>query len=482
MFRSRPSTRRRLITDAARLAALSSAATLMPPNVRKLMAQTPKRAGSLKDIKHVVLLMQENRSFDHYFGTLAGVRGFNDPDALTLKNGKSVFYQPDPDNYHSDYLLPFHLDTKTTNAQKLPSTSHAWNVQHIAWNGGRMDQWLLAHRLVDKENAPYVMGYFKREDIPFHYALADAFTICDGYHCSVLGPTGPNRLYYMTGMIDPDGTGGGPITSNIQPEEGFGWKTYPERLEEAGVSWRIYQCGKHGRPFNQLQHFRQFMDAPHSSALYRKGVPEPSEGEFEYDALHDRLPTVSWLCPPGWACEHPDHMPAAGAEFIAQKLNALAANPDVWAKTAFILNYDENDGLFDHVPPPFAPRGTPGEYVDKWPIGAGFRVPCIIISPWTVGGWVCSETFDHTSTLQFLERITGVREPNITQWRRDTFGDLTSAFRFGAMPEAALALPPTADLLKQAEYATEHFSDPVFPDKHQVAPVQEAGTRKRVDQ
>lgn len=266
MFRSRPSTRRRLITGAARLAALSSAATLMPPHVRKLMAQTPKRAGSLKDIKHVVLLMQENRSFDHYFGTLAGVRGFNDPNALTLKNGKSVFYQPDPENYHSGYLLPFHLDTKTTNAQKLPSTSHAWNVQHIAWNGGRMDQWLLAHRLVDKENAPYVMGYFKREDIPFHYALADAFTICDGYHCSVLGPTGPNRLYYMTGMIDPDGTSGGPSTSNIRPQEGFAWKTYPERLEEAGVSWRVYQCGKHGRPFNQLQHFRQFMDAPHNSA------------------------------------------------------------------------------------------------------------------------------------------------------------------------------------------------------------------------
>src|SRR5271163_1371165 len=105
--------------------------------------------------------------------------------------------------------------------------------------------------------------------------------------------------------------------------------------------------------------------------------------------------------------------------------------PYVWAKTLFILNYDENDGLFDHVPPPVAPAGTPHEFVEGLPIGGGFRVPCIIVSPWTAGGWVSSEPFDHTSVLQFLEIFTGVREPNISDWRRRTFGDLMSAFRFG---------------------------------------------------
>src|SRR5271154_5376874 len=133
-------TRRRLLGNTARLAAAAFASSLMPPNGRRALAAAPP-AASLRDIKHVVLLMQENRSFDHYFGTMAGVRGFNDPKAITLSTGKSVFHQPDvksPDGY----MLPFHLDTLKTSAQKLPSTSHAWGVQHDAWNGGKMDRWL----------------------------------------------------------------------------------------------------------------------------------------------------------------------------------------------------------------------------------------------------------------------------------------------------------------------------------------------------
>src|SRR5262250_2072204 len=131
-------TRRRLISGAANLASLAAASTLLPPNLQKALAQTPN-SGSLKDIKHVVLLMQENRSFDHYFGTISGVRGFGDPDSLILPGGKNVFHQPDAENPNG-YLLPFHLDTFRTNAQKLPSIGHGWSVQHQAWNGGKMDQ------------------------------------------------------------------------------------------------------------------------------------------------------------------------------------------------------------------------------------------------------------------------------------------------------------------------------------------------------
>jgi len=172
-------------------------------------------------------------------------------------------------------------------------------------------------------------------------------------------------------------------------------------------------------------------------------------------------------------------MPAAGAEFIASKLDAIAANPDVWAKTAFIINYDENDGLFDHVPPPVPPEGTPHEFVDGVPIGAGFRVPCIIISPWTTGGWVCSQRFDHTSILQFLEQFTGVREPNISDWRRKTFGDLTSAFRFENPAGRPPILPSTSGLLHYARYAAANLSAPRLPGAEQKSPVQEAGQRKR---
>src|SRR5581483_771816 len=207
----------------------AAASALMPPNVRRALAMQAPRNGSLRDIEHVVLLMQENRSFDHYFGTLAGVRGFEDPKALELSNKRSVFYQPDAEN-PKGHLLPFHLDTRASSAQKIPSTSHAWGVQHEAWNGGKMDRWLAAHRKADGEHGPYVMGYYTRADIPFQFALAEAFTICDGYHCSVMGPTWPNRMYWMTGTIDPQGLHGGPIITNKAPEGGYTWTTYAERL------------------------------------------------------------------------------------------------------------------------------------------------------------------------------------------------------------------------------------------------------------
>ncbi len=473
-------TRRRLLTNAAQLASVTAASLMMPPNLQKLMAQSPRGAGTLKDIKHVVLLMQENRSFDHYFGMLSGVRGFSDPDPLMLSTGRYVFHQPDA-AHPEGYLLPFHLDTFSTNAQKLPSTSHAWTVQHQAWNDGKMDQWLPAHRAADGADGPYTMGYFKREDIPFHYALAEAFTICDAYHSSVIGPTWPNRLYYMTGMLDPEATGGGPVIDNIMPAGGFRWKTYPERLQDAGIDWGIYQYGEAGkRPHNMFKYFAQFRNARAGSPLAMRGMPDSDEDRFAHDVRHDRLPTVSWLMPSATENEHPDHMPAAGANFIARRLNELAANPDVWAKTVFILNYDENDGLFDHVAPPVPAAGTPHEFVDGVPIGGGFRVPCIIVSPWTAGGWVSSQPFDHTSILQFLERITGVREPNITEWRRKTFGDLTSVFRFGDPAATSLVLPGTEGPLAFAAKAAATFPDPVIPDSNQRVPVQEQGVRKRV--
>jgi phospholipase C len=486
-----PMTRRRLLGYGAGVAAATLASSFLPPNLRRALADTPP-TGSFQDIKHVVLLMQENRSFDHYFGTLAGVRGFSDPEAITLSTGKSVFHQPDalsPDGY----LLPFHLDTSVSNAQKLPSTNHGWEAQHESWNGGKMDNWLPAHRKADKQNGPFVMGHFTRADIPFHFALADAFTVCDAYHCSVMGPTYPNRLYWMTGTNHPPGTEEGAMTHNHPPAGGARWKTYPERLEEAGVSWKVY----HRHPllatkdqkeldvmnfgFNVLACFPQYQHAEPDSPLFKKAMMPSDEDQFRQDCLNDNLPAVSWLYPYEDKSEHPDHMPAAGAAFVASIVDAIAANPKVWAKTAFILQYDENDGLFDHVAPPVPPEGTTDEFLGGLPIGGGFRVPCIVVSPWTVGGWVCSQPFDHTSVLQFLEKFTGVRETNITDWRRKTFSDLTSAFRFTDAPAAPPALPTnTAELLERAHTEAKHFPGPIVPTQDQAIPAQEEGTRKKI--
>jgi phospholipase C len=192
------------------------------------------------------------------------------------------------------------------------------------------------------------------------------------------------------------------------------------------------------------------------------------------------LPAVSWIIPTSFQSEHPDFMPAAGAAFVASKIDAIAANPEVWAKTAFILNYDENDGLFDHVAPPVPPPGTPHEFVKELPIGGGFRVPCIIVSPWTAGGWVCSELFDHTSVLQFLEKFTGVKEPNITAWRRKTFGDLVSCFRFDDNKAVPPRLPETTSPYSRAKFEAGNLPEPALPGAEQTRPTQEQGQRKRV--
>ncbi|HXP53554.1 MAG TPA: alkaline phosphatase family protein, partial [Streptosporangiaceae bacterium] len=231
--------RRQLLASAGGVVLASFA---LPPSLRKVLGDTPaaltgaQRPGSpVSEIEHIVVLMQENRSFDHYFGAMPGVRGFGDKSV-----SKDVFYQADADN-PDKYLLPFHADTDHYKAQALPSTSHNWGPQHQSWDNGKMDGFVTAHLASDGVAGQYTMAYYDRSDIPFHWALADAFTICDGYHCSMLGPTWPNRLYLMTGQVDPEGEHGGPIYSNEVPAAGYSWTTYPELLTQAGVSWKLYQ-------------------------------------------------------------------------------------------------------------------------------------------------------------------------------------------------------------------------------------------------
>ncbi|GAA0643306.1 alkaline phosphatase family protein [Kutzneria viridogrisea] len=461
-------TRRRVLAAGA---AAALGAMVLPGNLRRALADTPATArGGLRDIEHVVILMQENRSFDHYFGTMPGVRGFADPTAMRLPNGDSVFQQP-YSGHPDGYLLPFRYDTAVTSAQETPGLPHDWNDQHSAWNGGRMDNWI-------KAKGANSMAYYTREDIPFHHALAEAFTVCDNYFCSVLGPTNPNRLYMWSGWIDPQGTAGGPAYHNYMSSANpvLSWETYPERLTRAGVSWQVYQ-EEDNYDDNALAWFRQFAEAPKSSPLYRNGMVKRSAGWFEHDARTGRLPQVSWLVAPSAQTEHPNWMPAAGAQYIASKLDAIAANPDLWAKTVFILTYDENDGYFDHVPPPTPPTGTPDEFVRGVPIGLGFRVPTVIVSPWTAGGYVCSEALDHSSLVRFLERRFGVAEPHISAWRRAAVGDMTSAFRF-AKParfprdNAQLRYAATVSKLRQAQQQVRDNPPPHPPTGPQRQPGQ----------
>jgi phospholipase C len=495
-------TRRRLLSSAVAGAGGVLASSMLPPALALAAAEGPRR-GSLRDVEHVVIHMQENRSFDHYFGTLAGVAGFGDPNALVQTDpaspfdqvqGKSIFYQYD--QYNPDgYLLPWHLDTKSTSAQAIPSTSHAWTPQHESLNitvpatpgaptTALNNNWIPSHYTADgAAKYWYVMGYYERQDIPFHFALAETFTLCDHYHCSLLGPTWPNRMYLWSGTIDPTGANGGPITSNVVPSPVTGkpytWKTYPERLTEAGISWRLYQ-EEDDYGTNMLEFFAAYQNARPGDPLYEGGLTIHPPDRFEWDAKHGKLPTVSWIVPTSGQSEHPAYLPASGANYLASKLNAVAENRDLWSKTVFIVNYDENDGLFDHVVPPMPPAGTPDEFVQisgqpNWPIGGGVRVPCLIVSPWTVGGYVASEQFDHTSTLQFLERLTGVQETNISAWRRETFGDLTSALGFsnGKATTHPPHLPATIGTFWEAETEVETLPAATIPGAAQTPPAQE---------
>jgi phospholipase C len=149
---------------------------------RALKIPAHNGTGTINDVEHIVFLMQENRSFDHYFGTLRGVRGFGDPRAITLPSGKSVWYQPNG----SEYVLPFHPGAPNLGLQFLEDLQHDWKTTHAAWNEGNYDQWV-------PNKGTTSMAHLTRSDIPFHYALADAFTVCDAYHCSMLGATDPNR-------------------------------------------------------------------------------------------------------------------------------------------------------------------------------------------------------------------------------------------------------------------------------------------------
>lgn len=394
----------------------------------------PRVAKSLRDIDHVVILIQENRSFDHYFGTRPGVTGFGDPDAMKRADGRSVFHQ-DSEAHPDGYVLPFPLRPTETSDGCGIDPPHTWIPQHIYYDEGRMGGFARLGGIP--------MGYYTKADLGYYWALADAFTLCDHSFCSVIGSTTPNRLYAWSASIDPDGKQGGPVIENLTGP--FRWETYPERLERAGVSWRVYHEADDFDD-NPLKWFAAYQGLAEAHPLHDGAMRNRDAGAFAADVASGDLPQVSWIVAPAALSEHPSlGAPFLGIDFTARHLGALMANPEVWAKTVFVLTYDENGGWFDHVAPPVAPPGTPGEYVDGHPIGMGFRVPTLVASPYSRGGRVDGTVFDHTSVLRLLETRFGVEVPNISAWRREAAGDLSTVLDFARPDLSVPELPDTSD-------------------------------------
>lgn len=570
-------TRRDFLKKAALLTGAAGLANFLPDSIEKALAIDAPHGSTYMDAEYIVLLMQENRSFDHCFGTLKGVRGYNDPRTINLPNGNRVWLQS---NKKGETYLPFRLDIKNTNATWMDSLPHSWGNQVSARNDGKFDKWLDNKRnsIPEYADMPLTLGYYTREDIPFYYALADAFTVCDQNFCSSLTGTNPNRLHFWTGTVRPEQNeeARAHVWNDDMDYGTLNWPTFPERLEEAGISWKCYQnevaidTGFEGEEDdwlsnfqdNPLEFFAQYnihLYELHLAAIEKKCADLPGKidelkkkiaslptghenikplkkllnemradldaatkekenwkpemfeklserdknlhkkafvsntndphyhsletlkyddngiqrelqvprgdilHQFRQDVNNGTLPMVSWLSAPEAFSDHPSSA-WFGAWYVSEVLDILTKNPEVWKKTIFILAYDENDGYFDHIPPFTAPNahkpetgavskgidtrvdfvtleqeqardGFPEKFEKECSIGLGYRVPLVIASPWTKGGWVNSEVFDHTSTLRFLEHFltkkTGkkIHEPNISDWRRTICGDLTSVFR-----------------------------------------------------
>ncbi|MER7106777.1 phosphocholine-specific phospholipase C [Streptomyces sp. NPDC000229] len=507
--------RRRMLALGGGVLGAAAAGSLLPPSLRAAMAAAPP-SGGLRAVRHVVILMQENRSFDHYFGTLRGVRGFGDRNAVELPSGKPVFEQPGP---LGRTVLPFPVrdaaETQKKDLQYIGDLDHSWGGGAKAWRDGWMDGWVSAKTAA-------TMAYYDRRDIPLHYELADTFTICDAYHSSIHTSTSPNRNHLWSGWTGYEADGSRAVTNAAYAEgthPGYPWPTYAERLEKAGRTWKTYtewenftdnnieffttfkqiarkalaKTGDHTYMESFYAAVRDTGDAAERAALlaaleegvatltdqerslFERGLRRVETGTladaFRADVAAGALPEVSYLVPSAIDSEHPgSSSPIASATLVYKVLDALGSHPDVWRHTVVLINYDENDGFFDHVPPPVPPADNTDERWKGLPTGLGIRVPLLVVSPWTVGGYVCSEVFDHTSVIRFLEAWTGVGEPNITSWRRKATGDLTSAFDFRRgrpQPEVERpgAIPPFTGRWRPQPPLVQHM------------PVQEPGTR-----
>ena len=440
-LRSHVLTRRQMLPAAA-------AFGLWPSLLRAGMRQSADRAhwNTASKIKHVVILCQENRSFDHYFGSFASRLGKGQQHGEGFTRGELTYLDSKGKRYH-----PFHL-------QQFCDTDpdHGWDGSHAKWNNGAMDGWVTAEG--DKTTA---ISCYSASDHIYHVRLAEAFSIADHNFCAQIGPTLPNRLYLWSGTsgwnyLNPASTTDSLPYNNpslTAPPPLLEWPTMADVLDAASLPWKCYSVADGSVPsaigaFNPLIFFPSILGNPQKLAKATADIEE-----FFVDLAAGTLPAVSWIVTEAVVSEHPPAPPDMGQLLAARVVDALKSS-SAWDSSVLFLTYDEGGGYFDHVAPQIlesVPQGLPDAGMA---VGPAFRVPMFIVSPWARPGTVFKAVVDHTSILQFIERNFStpghrVLLPTIDPARRG-LTSLFHAFDFAQEPISPV-LPTAKQLIAKAK-------------------------------
>lgn len=383
--------------------------------------EAAKATGDGSAITHVLIACQENRTFDTYFGYYPKAGTFGIPVGYSQPDGKG------------GSISPQHATQASTQ-----DINHTWSAIHSEWHNGRMDGFVTT----DGINA---MIYYDGSDLPYYYALADSFTLCGNYFCSLLGPTAPNRLYLLSG------TSGG-NTSNRIPHGSLDWPTILDLLDASNITWKCYNFGL-GTTTNNLEMFNTLI-------FFRKWQNDPrikfTENDYYNDLQAGTLPQVSFMITEGKVSEHAPQSVLAGQQQMAKVINALIQS-SAWTSSAFFFTYDEGGGFFDHVPPP---------QLDAY--GLGIRIPMLVVSPYAKRGYVSGQLYEHSSVLKFLERRFNVSTLASVNHQFDTSTPGTNNGAANGMATGPAA--PPRDALAQLGDFYEAFDFSQDPNYHPSLP------------
>jgi phospholipase C len=445
----------------------------------KVAVTSDQAVANLQKIEHIVVLMLENRSFDHMLGFLSLTRGRT--DVCGLKGGES--------NTHEGKTHEIHHLTQTDFPSEVEDPCHSASCveEQLANDNGGFVASFAKYAAAFVANHPdtqpppvdLVMGYYDETDLPVYDMLAAQFCVCDRWFSSVPGATWPNRLYSIAGQAEMKAPPADPRDDRSPPI--YALPSFVRFLDQAGVDWRWYSFDP--GTLRLVDPAYRLAAHHHFAYVDQRTISAPEE--LVADVLHEKssflddvaagqLPPVAWIDPhfkdlktlgPDSNDDHPPSDVLAGQDLVLSVYHALKSNPDVWQKTLLLITYDEHGGFYDHVPPPKAP--------DEHPLFRryGVRVPALVVSPWVEPRSVSHTTFDHTSIiktilLRFCLSDGRIPDMGIRTSQANHLGELLT--RAAPNPDIASHQPQIDQMSAwRAQFIADSYATPLRP---RVAP------------